>query len=367
MKKMLRRTKEAIQIRKDFMKYLTLKKIINYLKWKNDLKKRKITTSSFPYTIDFQPSGYCNSNCRLCPVGLRIKGPEKGFLEFGKFQEIIDDAKDYLVQINFADWGEPFLNPSIFAMIKYAEDKKIITSASTNLHFFETEKEFEKLLISGLSFLTISLHAVSQETYEAYQPGKNFKETTEKIETLVNLRKKMKKDKPNIRLAFVITKKNQHEIEEMQRFARKLGAVSDIYTASLNLRFYLDDTNKTIEMVKEWAQDEKIDMCTWHKERINELYEIILKEKEISFDRLDKLGYSGRHFCRDPWKTLTVNWDGTISLCCVDYNKYIMGDTSKESIIKIWNNKKYRDVREYLSGKLNGEDVDFPCKKCIRY
>lgn len=370
MKKTLMKTKKALQVKENFMKYLTFKKIVNYLKYENDLRKKKIITSSFPPVITFQPSAYCNTNCQLCPVGLRIKGPEKGFLEFTKFQKIINEAKDYLIQIAFADWGEPFLNPEIFDMIKYAEEKKILTHASTNLHFFKTEKEFKELLNSGLSFLTISLHGVSQETYEAYQPGKIFTETADKIKTLVNLKKKMRKSKPNIDLAFSITKKNQHEIENMQRFAETLGVDKDIYTASLNLRFYLHDSSKTIEIVKEWAQDKKIDLCDTSalgKERINELYEAILNEKEPSFNNLDGLRLSARHFCLDPWKTLTVNWDGTVSLCCVDYSKYSMGNAMKESIIKIWNNRKYRDLRKYLLGELDDKDVDFPCKKCIKY
>jgi MoaA/NifB/PqqE/SkfB family radical SAM enzyme len=364
------RIKKALQVKGNFIKYLTSKRIVNYLKYENDLRRKKIVTSSFPPVITFQPSAYCNTNCQLCPVGLGIEGPKKGFLEFTKFQKIINDAKDYLIQISFADWGEPFLNPDIFDMIKYAEEKKILTHASTNLHFFKTENELKELIDSGLSFLTISLHGVSQETYEAYQPGKIFTETADKIETLVNLKKKMRKNKPNINLAFCITKKNQHEIENMQRFADTLGVDKDIYTASLNLRFYLHDSSKTIEIVKEWAQDKKIDLCDTSalgKEKINELYEATLDKKELSFNNLDRLRLSARHFCLDPWKILTVNWDGTVSLCCVDYSKYSMGDAMKESIIKIWNNRKYRDLRKYLLGELDDKDVDFPCKECIKY
>jgi radical SAM protein with 4Fe4S-binding SPASM domain len=370
MKKTLMRTKKALQLKGTFMRYLTLKKIMNYLKYENDLRKKKIITSSFPPVITFQPSAYCNTNCQLCPVGLGIEGPKKGFLEFKKFQKIINEAKDYLIQIAFADWGEPFLNPAIFDMIKYAEGERILTHASTNLHLFKTEKEFEELLNSGLSFLTISLHGVSQKTYEAYQPGKIFTETADKIKTLINLKRKMRKNKPSIDLAFSITKKNQHEIENMQRFAETLGVDKDIYTASLNLRFYLHDNSKTIEMVKEWGQDREIDLCdisALDKERINELYEAILNEKEPSFNDLDGFRLTARHFCLDPWKTLVVNWDGTVSLCCVDYNKYVMGNTMNEAIIEIWNNEKYRNVRKYLLRKFDDKRVNFPCKKCVKY
>jgi len=350
--------------------YLTLRKTINYVKYWNDLRNRKVVTSSFPPQIAFQPSAYCNSNCQLCPVGLRIKGPEKGSLEFDRFKEIIDLTKEYLTRIDFGDWGEPFLNPDIFEMIKYAEEKKIMTAASTNLHLFKNEDDLKRILDSGLSFLTISLHGVSQESYEAYQPGKNFEQAVKKIQSLVSLKRKLKKGEPIIDLVFTITKKNQHEIEKMRQFAKDLKADSITYTASLNLRFYLDDVDKLTKITKEWALEESDsrprDTSAFGKDRATKLYEAILKGKHLSFDELDALKLTGRHFCLDPWRSLVVNWDGTVSLCCVDYDKYVMGDTRTESIIEIWNNEKYRAVRHYLLGQTK-TNLDFPCKRCVVY
>lgn len=350
--------------------YLTYEKVINYLKYLNDFRKRKIVTSSFPPMITFQASAFCNSNCRLCPVGLELRGPEKGFLKFDVFSKVINESRKYLITVFFADWGEPFLNPYIFDMIQYAEAKRIITRASTNLHRFKNEDDLKELLDCGLSFLTISLHGVSQETYGAYQPNKSFQAIVEKINTLVSLKKQFKRKKPIIDLAFAITKKNQHEIEKMQCFAKEMGLNSTIYTASLNLRFYLKDPNAMTRMVSEWAQNNKIDSRSndeRNKQKINELYEAIKKNNQTDFDALDKLHLTTRHFCIDPWESLTVNWNGTVSLCCTDYSKYVLGDVCEESIAKIWNNEKYRHVREFLLGVSAVNDIDFPCKQCIRY
>lgn len=361
---------KAIRNLSSIADYLTYKKVINYLKYLNDFRKRQIVTSSFPPMITFQASAYCNSNCRLCPVGLGIKGPEKGFLKFDVFSKVINEASEYLTTILFADWGEPFLNLNIFNMIKYAEAKRIITRASSNLLWFKSEDDLKELLDCGLSFLTISLHGVSRETYDAYQPNKNFQAVVEKIKTLVSLKKQLKRKKPIIDLAFAITRKNQNEIEKMQWFAKELGLISNIYTASLNLRFYLDDPNSVTRLVTEWAQNDRIDLCNndeREKQKINELYGAIKKDNQADFDALDKLHLTSRHFCVDPWESLTVNWNGTVSLCCTDYSKYVMGNVCEESIIKIWNNEKYKFVRGFLLGRLAVNDEDFPCKYCIRY
>jgi len=349
--------------------YLSFGKVVNYLKYRSDLRNRNIVASSFPPQIAFEASAYCNSNCQLCPVGLRMEGPQKGFLESTRFKQILDSSRKYLIRIDFGDWGEPFLNPDIFKMIEYAERNKVMTAASTNLHWFKDKKDLNQIFSSGLSFLTISLHGVSQETYQAYQPGKNFEDTLSKINSLVDLKRRSKTSKPIIDLVFAITKKNQHEIRRMDQFAKNLGVDSITYTASLNLRFYLHNPPKLTEITNEWAPYVKSgfhDDSAFGKERTNKLYKAVLERNLLCYDDLDRAGLTGRHSCVDPWRSLVVNWDGTVSLCCVDYGKYIMGDTHTESIIEIWNNNKYQAVRNYLRGT-GANDSEIPCKRCIMY
>lgn len=355
------------------IRYLSLKKLVNYAKYRNDLRGRPATTTSFPPEITFQASAYCNSNCQLCPVGVKMDGPPKGFMQFDTFKKVVDEGKNYLIRIIFADWGEPLLNKDIFDMIRYAEGRMIMTSLSTNLHAVKNEDDLKRIVNSGLSFITISLHGVSQESYEAYQPGKDFKMTVDKIESLIKVKKSLRRAKPFINIIFAITKKNQHEVREMLQFAKDMGIDSIIYTASLNLRFYLGDPPKMEEMINEWAQIEPLSLpdnaiyhkLGYHKLGAVPLYRAVLDGK-VSFEELDRLKLTGRHVCLDPWRSLVVNWDGTVSLCCVDYRKYIVGNIHEESIMGIWNNKNYQAVRNYLK-KADAEDSGIPCKRCIVY
>lgn len=363
------RYRRAITYARHLLNYLESGKVTNYIKYGNDIRTRKIINSSFPPQIAFQASAYCNTNCQLCPVGLNLDGPERGFLEFDRFKSIIDDTKQYLTRIDFGDWGEPFLNPNIFDMIEYAEAQKVMAAASTNLHSFKDEGDLGKILDSGLSFLVISLHGVSQESYEAYQPGKNLEQTVDKIKTLISMKGKLKKTTPIVDFMFAITRKNQHEIDLMHQFAGALGGDSIAYPASLNLRFYMNDVQTLKDLTTEWALEAKRlphDTGAFGKDRATLLYEAVLKDNMTTFEELDQHKHTGRHFCLDPWRSLVVNWDGTVCLCCVDYSKYSMGDTKTDSIVEIWNNEKYQAIRKYLSdGKYT--KLDFPCKKCIIY
>ena len=354
-------------------RYLTPGKLTNLYRYNRDLKHRVLRTESFPPSLAFQVSGYCNTNCQLCPVGVKTAGPEKGFMEFEVFRNIIDEAKHRLISVYFGDWGEPFLNPEIWEMIEYADRNRVTTSASTALHFFKKESDLQKLVNSGLSSsLVVSLHGTSAQTYEAYQPGKKFDTIMERLKTLVSMYKHSKKHpKPEIRLMFAITKVNQHEIEDMKKLASDLGATCQMYSASINVRFYRDNPQKLRDMMDRWAQDDKWNLLSngdfYKKTEIQKVYEALRRQSSLSLTELDELELTGRHFCSDPWRSFVVNWDGTISLCCVDWNKYRMGDTKSESILGIWNNEEYVNARKHLLDQPVNLSPDHPCPDCVMF
>jgi len=358
-----------------FTTYMTPSKVVNYIKYSIDAPKKRNRVSYFPPVLQFQPSGLCNSNCQLCPVGIGVKGPEKrGFMDLAVFKNIIDDVKKYVFKIYFGDWGEPFLNPRIFDMISYAESQGISTSASTTLHKFRSREDLKEILDSGISSsLTISIHGASTKTYEQYQPGKDFTSTIEKVKTLVALKHEMGLKNPDIKLTFAITKKNQHEIEDMKKMVETLGVSYKMYSASINARFFMDDPKKVSTLIKEWAQDKDWDATKnaqfIRKKKIEQFYQEIEENDTIDMKHLDSLGLTGRHVCTDPWNTLVVNWDGTVSLCCNDYYKYTLGDTRAESIVTIWNGEKYQQTREFLRNGANAAALpkNQPCPGCILY
>jgi radical SAM protein with 4Fe4S-binding SPASM domain len=289
------------------------------------------------------------------------------------FTNIIDEIKNYVFEIGLADWGEPFLNPHIFDMIRYADDNKIMTSASTNFHKFESQDDLMKIIDSKLTFLTISLHGMSQETYGTYQPGKNYEDTIKKIKDVIDLKKKNRSKTPIIDFRFAITKKNQHEINIMKSFAENLHCDYTIHTASLNLRFYLNDRAPLRDLIHGWAQTKHYEDCdnlNLEKINIEDFFKMLLKsesDNDLKTNISNNPDLMAKYYCMDPWESLTVNWDGTISLCCTDYNKYILGDTRKEEISTIWNNNEYQKVRKYLKNPDIDNNEHIPCKYCIKF
>lgn len=60
---------------------------------------------------------------------------------------------------------------------------------------------------------------------------------------------------------------------------------------------------------------------------------------------------------------LSINIDGSVSMCCVDYNSdYIMGDILNQSFHDIWNNENFRGIRQKV---IKGIPATEMCKNCL--
>ena len=64
--------------------------------------------------------------------------------------------------------------------------------------------------------------------------------------------------------------------------------------------------------------------------------------------------------CTKPWSHLTIAWDGTVLPCCYDYDaKYALGNISKNTLSKIWNDVPMKNLRKEF------EDKHVTCDLCI--
>jgi len=292
-------------------------------------------------------------------------------MDMAVYRKVVDQIKPYALRINFGDWCEPTMHPEFFEMLAIARANRIATSMSTNLHIFKKEKHIRRLAVEGPTWnINLSLHGVSQETYAAYQPGRDFNTSIDKVKTLIRIRQETGKTRPTLSLVFAITKKNQHEIPAMKQLASELGVACRMYTASINARFY-DSHQEIHELVDTWAQDdgwEQFDNFDFvNKTRIEAFYRSVREGGGIDAEKLEEQKLTGRNFCDEPWRSVTVNWNGTVCLCCSDYSKHSMGDIRESPLPEIWNSQSYQEVRSYFLHKCKDLAAGHPCVHCIPY
>src|SRR5262245_44323493 len=100
-----------------------------------------------------EPTTQCNLKCPLCPVPAHMHRPGM-HMQQHTYREVVDDIASHARLIELWNFGEPFLNPELFDMIRYAEDRNVRVRVSTNSTFL-TEKDVESIFASGLSSIIV--------------------------------------------------------------------------------------------------------------------------------------------------------------------------------------------------------------------
>lgn len=344
----------------DNLRYLTPLKIVNIglIHLQMNLKTEYVVGR--PYWLMIEPTNICNANCQLCPTGQGHFARPKGTLEWEEFKKLIDDWSRWIYRLRLALWGEPLLAPKIYRMIEYAHRARVWTCISSNLHDFRPGKGDDVALVeSGLDEMTCSLHAASQETYDIYQPGKQFEANVDKIRRLIETRERLRSKTPRLVMNFVVTRFNEHEVQTFVDLAHSLGCRPKITEPSLNLRFLVRSRTPA-----ERSREVDALMAKWLpacNKYIIEPYRL-LRDKRIRFDDLGKQFNGGKMYpCSSPWRSMVINWDGGVATCSTRSATEDIGNLHEASLAEIWNSPRYRAARRSFT---QPSDLDVPCASC---
>jgi radical SAM protein with 4Fe4S-binding SPASM domain len=293
----------------------------------------------FPYMAHISPSGVCNLRCPICPAhDPRAKG--KNLLSFETFQKFIDETSDYLIYVILWSWGEPFLNPDISRMIAYAKAKNILTVTSTNMNRLSRE-EAKEVVASGLDALIVALDGTTEETYELYRRGGSAQKVIENTRLLVEERRRCGTDKPFINLRMVVSRENEHEVEEFRSLARKLGVDMVSFKAFSTRQPGCTDRRVDAEYAPE------TEIYRWYKYK-----------PDYTVDRRAK-----KYNCKFPWTKPTLFADGEILSCEFDFlysNSF--GNLNEQNFKDIWFGPKAKEFRKRFNK--NRDEISF-CRHCV--
>lgn len=302
---------------------LNYKKTLNFLIIKSNIIFKKTRLKGMPVFLQIEPSSICNYYCPMCPrQSIQIKR-EKELLSYELFHKLLQETGDNLIFLALWNYGEPFLNPDLFKMIKLAKKYHIITGISSNGSMLN-ENIINELLDSGIDYLIFSIDGADKNTYEQYRKGGDFNKVIMNIKKLVTQKIKFKKPLPFINLQCLLLKNTIKEMESFIALGNKIG-VDKVSFKKLHFRHLI---NK--DLLPEG--------------------EMFSRQKET--DR----------FCSRPYLGAVVLSDGNILPCCNDLSsKYIMGNISKNSFSSIWNSNYFVSFRDNMLKNFSKIDI---CKDC---
>lgn len=327
---------------KEFANYfskLTVQKFLNLLvnlfSYFISFVLKKPVNIGFPISITIEPTNFCNLKCSQCPSGSGLLTREKGNIDFNLLKKIIDEIHEKIIYLTLHFQGEPYLHPNFFELIKYASDKKMFVTVSTNGHFLSKENSI-KTIEAGLDKLIISLDGTTQESYSAYRTGGSFDKVVEGIENIINAENELKRKNPFIVLQFLVFKHNENEINEIKKLSEKLK-INKLELKSAQI-YDFENGNKLIPS--------------------NEKYSRYKKAGEKYFIKNEL-----KNKCFRLWENPVITCDGKVIPCCFDKNaEYKMGDLKENTFNEIWNNKFYKEFRKKILTSRKEVSI---CKNCI--
>lgn len=275
----------------------------------------KETAPRPPQVVCIETTNFCNGRCVYCPRP--TLGRARGFMDVGLFQKIVDECAELgVATLNIHGYGEPLIDRHLAARIHYAKShSNIFTVVVTNGSLL-TERKGLELIAAGLDLLAVSLDPGDAALHNRIRRGLSYEKIAQRIRAFVTLKKALGVTHPRVALSAIVHRENENFLENFLSAWRPL--IEDI----------------RLKRLHNWGGS-------------------------IASSEEKPAGVP----CQRLWLSLSVQWDGRVSLCCVDHaGRHCLGDLNRASIREIWNGPAFRQVRHAsLGGASKG---DLLCNHC---
>jgi len=292
--------------------------------------------------MHIDPANVCNFLCAFCPTSdkelLRSVDRPSGVMDFDLFVRIVDQLAELtqrharrLSILHLYKDGEPLLNRRFPEMAAHAKRARVadLVSTTTNGSLL-TEDLSRKLLDSGIDQIRISIIHLGSDRYrELTKSWSDYEKIRANVAFLHAEKKRLHKG------TRILVKINDTALteEERRRFKADFEGISD------DLR---------IDSLMGWSLSESKDFT-------------LGVAISTGMDGVSPL--QQRRVCPEPFSRLAVNFDGQVSVCCVDWSYgTIVGDLRHENLADVWNGER---LKRFRISHLTGNRASIPaCAQC---
>jgi radical SAM protein with 4Fe4S-binding SPASM domain len=293
------------------------------------------TAYSYPVMLQIEVTNLCNLACPLCPAGRNELNRERRNMTLDEFRSIVDDMERYLLLLVLWDWGEPFLNPDLPAMIRYAEQRDIRTVTSTNAQFLDDEHYLKEILTSGLTTLIVAIDSLDEDSYQIYRRNADLGRAVSGLKRLVRLKREVRSE-TLINLRVVVMKQNEHEVGSIRRMARRVGA--------------------------DWFTLKTLNPSCGSTSMDEELLPSSPTYRRYIYDRStgERVRCEGK--CRFIFAVANIQADGGLVPCTYDYDARMkVGNVFDTPLTELWNSPASRELRRKVCEEPDALDH---CRDC---
>lgn len=244
------------------------------------------------------------------------------------FKGIVDDAKSSGIGwITLQGYGEPLLDREIYEKIAFVRERGIRVSFNTNASLLDGTS-VRRLVEAGLDEIFISVDAWSKESFARIRPPLDYDRVRANIEELLGVKAALGSRNPKVSITYVIQDGNEAEVGSF--VSHWSGRCDQLIVA------YAQD----------WAGQVKVPSSNSPH---------IQNGRCLDFNPCDYL-----------WTSLSVQHDGSVALCCEDFEGRIaLGNVRRQSLEEIWRGSL---LQKYRQAHLAGRRGSMPlCRGCHRH
>lgn len=279
----------------------------------------------YPRNIGIETVGRCNADCTFCPH----ESLDRKFTEMDDdlFEKIIRDLEEIppTIPINIFPnlVNEPFMDRKIFPRLKKINERLPQAALTIFTNFNVVHRNFFEDLaqIKNIQLFNVSFNAANKEEYESAMKI-DFARTVKNLKTLM---KKNRKEKFFASPVLLSRVSSPSDLSADGRYADECARLFDTFTAGE-------------------------DFLAQVKSRTNWLGSLGGDQSNLP-----------NELPCNAWFDINIFCDGTVPHCCMDATgKYSIGDVKTSSVLEIYNDDKFRFMRERLTIR---EGVH-PCNTC---
>jgi radical SAM protein with 4Fe4S-binding SPASM domain len=273
-----------------------------------------------PEEVDIEVTSSCDADCIMCPRKRMSRNP--GPMALPLFRKIVDEAVSLGVrELVLNGYGEISTLRNYRDYLGYIRERSRSIRIVVNTNGMRMREEIASAYVEfGVDLVNIAIDGATPETFESIRKDLKLDTVEANVRQLIAIRNAAHSNRPFILVNMIYMPENAHETD---LFLEKWTGVAD-HAGIVGMVSRVGSVPAPI---------------------VNRS----LKSKPVP--------------CFLPWRQLPILSDGTVALCCDDWNGQAnLGNIADHSIEEIWHNHQRRNLRRlHMEGQAGEIDL---CRVC---
>lgn len=319
--------------------------------------KKKQEPERFLQAIQVEISSICDAHCTFCPTAHLKDGEEPQFMPLETYQKLVPYFT-WPRWVYLQGWGEPFLHPHLWEMVRLAKEQGAKVGLTTNgAHF--TPENIQALFQHGVDLVSVSLAGATPATHNRVRAGTDLERILAGIKEIVREKKNRKSKEPTIKVSYMLTKDTAAELPQAVKTAYELG-VNEFYCT--NLDYVFDEaTDQSKVFVYSGDPDPEVERYVSQARRfandknyIFDCYPLKAKEEQLAFCEQNPVNFifitAGGEVTCCPYLARSRNpryGEGRLT----EIPRKSFGNIQQQTLEEIWLSEPYTSFRHVFGAR----------------